>query len=67
MRNRVPVFRTRRAFVLLIALLSTASFLLAAAEQEIWKRVSQTPVIWVQAGNPPVHSIPPSFATTTRS
>ena len=45
MRNRVPVFRTRRAFVLLIALLSTASFLLAAAEQKIWKRVSQTPVI----------------------
>jgi beta-1,2-mannosidase len=62
MRNRVPVFRTRRAFVLLIALLSTASFLLAAAEQEIWKRVSQTPVIspqgtgWESAGtfNPAV-------------
>ena len=62
MRNRVSVFRTRRAFVLLIALLSTASFLLAAAEQEIWKRVSQTPVIspqgsgWESAGtfNPAV-------------
>ena len=62
MRNRVPVFRTRRAFVLLIALLSTASFLPAAAEQEIWKSVSQTPVIspqgtgWESAGtfNPAV-------------
>jgi hypothetical protein len=48
--------------VLLIALLSTASFLLAAAEREIWKRVSQTPVIspqgtgWESAGtfNPAV-------------
>ncbi len=62
MRNRVLVFRTPRALALLVALLSTAAFLLAAAEQEIWKRVSQMPAVspqgkgWESAGtfNPAV-------------
>jgi predicted GH43/DUF377 family glycosyl hydrolase len=62
MRNRPPAFRTPRVFVLLIVLVSTTGFLLAAAEQQEWKRVSQTPTIspqgtgWESAGtfNPAV-------------
>ncbi len=62
MTNRFPVPRKPRPLVLLIALLSTTTFLLAAADQALWNRVSQTPVIspqgtsWESAGtfNPAV-------------
>ncbi len=62
MRNRPPAFRAPRVFVLPIVLVSTIGFLLAAAEQQEWKRVSQTPTIspqgtgWESAGtfNPAV-------------
>ena len=62
MTNRFPVHSTPRPLVFLIVLLSTTALLLAAADQALWNRVSQTPVIspqgtsWESAGtfNPAV-------------
>jgi beta-1,2-mannosidase len=62
MTNRFPVRSTPRPLVFLIVLLSATALLLAAADQALWNRVSQTPVIspqgtsWESAGtfNPAV-------------
>jgi predicted GH43/DUF377 family glycosyl hydrolase len=62
MDNRVSTLRTPRVIVLLAILLSGVGFLLASETPQVWKRVSETPVIspqgtsWESAGtfNPAV-------------